>query len=184
MRFVATPVDGAYVLAQERHSDERGFFARTFCAEEFTARGLDAAVAQTSVSRNRRRGTLRGLHYQVRPAAETKLVRCTRGAVWDVIVDLRPDSPTYGSHFGIELGADSGTSLYVPKRCAHGFQTLADDSEVAYQISAPFSPEHARGLRYDDPALGIEWPLPVSAIAEKDLHWPAFDRPAAAASRA
>jgi dTDP-4-dehydrorhamnose 3,5-epimerase len=172
LRFAETGLEDAFLLELERFEDERGFFARTFDAAEFAERGLNAAVAQTSVSRNRRRGTLRGMHYQVPPAAEAKLVRCTRGAIWDVIVDLREESPSCLRHFGVELSAEAGNALYVPELFAHGFQTLADDTEVSYQISEYFAPEHARGFRYDDPAVGIVWPLPVSVIAEKDRAWP------------
>jgi len=174
VRFVPTAIEGAFVLEQERHADERGWFARTFCARDFAEQGLKPAVAQTSVSFNHRRGTLRGMHWQAPPAAEAKLVRCTRGAMWDVIVDLRPESPTWLRRFAVELDAESGAALYVPEMVAHGFQTLADDTEVSYQISEFFAPECARGAPYDDPAFGIEWPLPVTVMSDKDRGWPAF----------
>ena len=178
MLFRPADIDGAYLIVPEPHADERGYFARLFCADEFESRGLLTEFPQTSVSHNRLRGTLRGLHFQEAPATETKLIRCTRGSVHDVIVDLRADSPTYGKHFAVALSADNPTSLYVPKGCAHGFQTLADDTDLEYQLSERYAPGAARGVRYDDPALGIEWPLPVSVIAPKDLAWPSLPRPA------
>lgn len=174
MRFTEIPIAGARLVDLERHGDERGFFARTYCAEEFAAQGLQPAVAQANMSFNRRRGTLRGMHYQVDPAEETKLVRCTRGAIWDVIIDMRPDSPTYLAHFGVELSAENRSALYVPALCAHGFQTLVDDTEVTYMVGDYYRPGHERGLAYDDPAFGVEWPLPVSVISEKDRTWPPF----------
>ncbi len=172
MKFTPTPLDGAFVVDVEKHADERGFFARTYCVEEFRARGLIAQVAQCSLSFNRVTGTLRGMHYQGAPAAEVKLVRCTAGAIYDVIVDVRPGSPTFGQYFGLELSALNRRALYVPELFAHGFQTLSDGAEVLYQISELYTPGCARGLRYDDPALGIRWPLPVSVISEKDANWP------------
>ena len=174
MRFTPARLDGAYLVELERHDDARGYFARTFCARDFAEHGLEPAVAQSSVSYNYARGTLRGMHYQSPPGVETKLVRCTRGAIYDVIVDLRPESPTYLEHYGVELTAEDGVALYVPPLLAHGFQTLEDATEVSYQISEFFVPEAARGIRWDDPALGIEWPLPVSVVSEKDRTWPAF----------
>jgi dTDP-4-dehydrorhamnose 3,5-epimerase len=181
MRFIETDLPGAFLVELEPHRDERGFFARTFDAAEFEARGLVGAVAQVSLSQNVRRGTLRGMHW-AEPDTETKLVRCARGAVHDVIVDLRPDSPTRGRHVAAELSAENGRALYVPALFAHGFQTLADDTEVIYQIGQYYSPGSQRGLRFDDPALGIEWPLPVTAIADKDRAWPLLD-PAAGEPR-
>jgi len=172
VKFTPTPLDGAFVVDVEKHADERGFFARTYCVEEFRARGLIAQVAQCSLSFNRVTGTLRGMHYQGAPAAEVKLVRCTAGAIYDVIVDVRPGSPTFGQYFGLELSALNRRALYVPELFAHGFQTLSDGAEVLYQISELYTPGCARGLRYDDPALGIRWPLPVSVISEKDANWP------------
>jgi dTDP-4-dehydrorhamnose 3,5-epimerase len=181
LRFVQTAIAGAYLLEQERHADDRGFFARTFCVDEFEAHGLNPAIAQASVSFNHARGTLRGMHWQAAPAAETKLVRVTRGAVHDVIVDLRPGSPTHLERVAVDLDAESGTALYVPEECAHGFQTLADATEVEYQIGAFFSPDHARGFRHDDPAFAIEWPLPVSAISARDRDWPPYSASSARA---
>ena len=175
MRFVETELPGAYLIEPELLGDERGFFARTFCAREFTEHGLKPAVAQANLSFNRRQGTLRGMHYQLPPAAEAKLVRCTRGAIYDVIADLRPGSPTYLSHVGVELSEDNRIALYVPELFAHGYQALTDDAEVVYQVSEFYAPGHERGLRYDDPALRIEWPLPVSVVSEKDRSWPRFE---------
>jgi dTDP-4-dehydrorhamnose 3,5-epimerase len=156
----------------ESHEDSRGFFARTFCTNEFAEQGLVSTFVQCSVSFNRKRGTLRGMHYQLPPATEAKLVRCTAGSLYDVIVDLRPGSPTYLRHIGVELSARNRRALYVPEMFAHGFQSLEDETEVFYQISEFFVPDKSTGLRYDDPKLGIKWPLPVAVISEKDERWP------------
>ena len=172
MRFTPTPLAGAFLVEPEPHEDPRGFFARTFCAREFGEHGLASTFVQCSVSFNHTRGTLRGVHYQRPPAAEIKLVRCTAGAIFDVIVDLRQDSPTYLKHFGAELTAKNRRALYVPKMFAHGLQTLADDTEVFYQISEFHAPDLAVGLRYDDPKLKIPWPLPPAVMSEKDMQWP------------
>jgi len=172
MIFRETGVMGAYVIELERLEDERGFFARTFCRREFAARGLNPALVQCSVSYSPRKGTLRGLHYQAPPHEEAKLVRCTRGAIWDVAVDLRPDSPTYGKHAGVELTAENRKQLYVPEGCAHGFLTLTDDTEVAYQMSQFYEPTAARGVRWNDPALSIPWPGEVVVINERDASYP------------
>lgn len=158
LRFEPAKLDGAWLMIPDRLDDERGFFARTWCRREFEARGLNTAIAQCSVSFNRRVGSLRGMHYQAAPYGETKIVRCTRGAIFDVIVDLRPASRTFRGWFGAELTADNHQMLYIPEGCAHGFQTLVDGSEVFYQISAFYEPAAARGVRWDDPAFGIEWP--------------------------
>jgi dTDP-4-dehydrorhamnose 3,5-epimerase len=174
MIFRETPLAGAWVLEPERFEDERGFFARTYCRRDFEARGLDPAIAQCSVSFNHRRGTLRGLHFQIAPHEEVKLVRATRGAIWDVIVDLRPGSPTLRRHFAAVLSAENRHELYIPQGMAHGFQTLEDATEVFYQISEPYAPESARGYRWDDPAFAIPWPEPVTVISEKDLNLPLF----------
>jgi dTDP-4-dehydrorhamnose 3,5-epimerase len=163
-----TPLEGAFVAEQERREDERGFFARTFCAREFAQAGLDNRVMQCSVSFNAKRGTLRGMHYQAAPHAEAKLVRCTRGAIHDVIIDLRPESPTYKSWFAADLTATNGRALFVPEGFAHGFLTLADDTEVQYQISVEYAAGAARGVRWDDPAFGIRWPEPVRVISDRD----------------
>lgn len=174
MIFQSTTLDGAFIVELERRSDKRGFFARTWCAEEFGARGLAVQICQCSLSYNRVAGTLRGMHYQAPPHAETKLVRCTRGAIYDVLVDLRPSSLSYLRWIGVELSADNGRMVYAPEGLAHGFQTLTDDAEVAYQMSAPYHREAERGVRYDDPAFGIQWLLPVRAISSKDAAWPEF----------
>lgn len=174
MIFTDTPVHGAVVIARERLADERGFFARAFCTREFEVRGLNPHVAQCNISFNRRRGTLRGLHFQHAPHAEAKLVRCTAGACFDVIVDLRATSPTFGRHFSIELTARHHTMLYVPEGCAHGFQALEDNTEVFYQISAAYAPAAADGVRWNDPAFGIAWPLDVTVISEPDQRYPDF----------
>ena len=168
MKFLPTPLAGAYLIELEQLDDERGFFARSFCQNEFKAHGLDPVVAQCNVSFNRRRGTLRGLHYQAAPHAEAKLVRCTRGAVWDVIVDLRKGSLTVRQWHAAELTAENRRALYVPAGFAHGFQTLADDTEVLYQMSEFYHPESARGVRWDDPALGIDWPVPDPILSNRD----------------
>ncbi len=175
MIFTAAALPGAWLIDPEPFTDERGCFARLFCRREFEARGLEPAVAQTSLAWNPRRGTLRGLHYQAPPHAEAKLVRCTRGAVHDVIVDLRPDSPAFKRHLAVELTAENRRQIYVPPGCAHGYLTLADATEVAYQMSAFHAPEAARGVRYDDPAFAIRWPLAVAVIGERDLSYPDFD---------
>ena len=175
MRFVETAVAGALVIEPERHEDDRGFFARTWDASVFAQRGLNPAFVQSSVSYNRTRGTLRGLHYQAAPFEEAKLVRCTAGAVFDVAVDLRPSSETFRQWFGIELSAENRLALYVPEGCAHGFLTLEDDSEVLYQISEFWVPEAGRGLRWNDPAFRIEWPREVVLIHERDRTYADFE---------
>lgn len=172
MKFTDTNLGGAYIVESEPHEDSRGFFARTFCAREFGGKGLASIFVQCSISLSREQGTLRGLHFQLDPASEAKLVRCTRGALYDVIVDLRPNSKTYLQHVGVELTALNRRSLYIPESFAHGFQTLDSNTEVFYQISEFFTPDLARGLRFDDPKLGIKWPLPIAAISDKDRNWP------------
>jgi len=172
VKFLESPLAGAYTLEMDRLEDERGFFARSYCAAEFAARGLPAAMPQSSVSFNARRGTLRGLHYQAEPHAEDKLVRCTAGAIYDVIVDLRPNSPTLRRWFGVELSAANHRSLFVPKGLAHGFITLSDDTEVLYMISVPYVPGFERGVRWNDPAIGISWPMAPSAVAARDAAYP------------
>lgn len=174
MIFTETPLAGAFVIDPEPRCDDRGFFARLFCAREFAARGLAATVAQVSLSHNRARGTIRGLHFRPPPSREAKLVRCVRGAIHDVIVDLRPGARTRGRHFAVELSAENRRALYVPTGFAHGFQALASDTEILYQMSEFHVPGEDAGLRYNDPALGIEWPLPVAAIARRDEEWPDF----------
>jgi dTDP-4-dehydrorhamnose 3,5-epimerase len=174
MRFTATPLAGAYVVEPERLEDERGFFARTFCRREFAAHGLNPDLVQCSLSYTARAGTLRGLHYQAAPHQEAKLVRCTRGAVYDVIVDLRRESPTFRRWTAVELSADNRLMLYVPEGCAHGFQTLRAATEVLYQMSAFHDPDAARGVRWDDPAFRIDWPAAERVISERDRHYPDF----------
>ena len=174
MIFTPTPIPGAVVIAPELLADERGFFARVFCAQEFAARGLIACVEQCNISFNRHRGTVRGLHFQRPPHGEVKLVRCTAGGAYDVIVDLRPQSPTFRRHFAVELDARRRTMLYVPEGVAHGFQTLEDDTELFYQMSAPYHADAAAGVRWNDPAFAIPWPLSVSAISARDRSYPNF----------
>jgi dTDP-4-dehydrorhamnose 3,5-epimerase len=174
VKFVPTALSGAVVVEPECLADERGFFARTWCAREFEAHGLKDVIAQCSISFNRRKGTLRGLHYQTPPREEAKLVRCTMGAIYDVVVDLRPSSPTYLKHAAIELTQDNRKMLYVPEGCAHGFQTLVDGTEVAYQMSEYYSPDCSTGHRWNDPAFGIDWPLAVSVISQRDSSYPDF----------
>lgn len=172
MRFLATKLPGAFVIEPEPVKDARGSFTRTFCAREFQEHGLETVFVQCSTSFSARRGTTRGLHYQLSPACEAKLIRCTAGTLHDVIVDLRPDSPAYLQHISVELTARNRRSLYVPKMFAHGFQTLEDGTEVLYQISEFYAQDKATGLRFDDPKLGIHWPVEVSCISEKDQNWP------------
>ena len=175
MIFTSTKLEGAYVLELEEKPDDRGFFARTFCRDEFEAHGLRPDVAQCNISVNHRAGTVRGMHFQLEPAAETKLIRCTHGAILDVIVDMRPGSPTYLAHVAVELTRENRRALYVPGMFAHGYQALTDDAEVTYQVGEFYTPGFERGLRHDDPALGIAWPLPVTVISEKAASWPLLD---------
>jgi dTDP-4-dehydrorhamnose 3,5-epimerase len=172
MIFTSTRLAGAYIIELERHEDERGFFARAWCRDEFAEHALEPALAQCSISRNALAGTVRGMHFQSAPHEEAKLVRCTAGAIFDVVVDLRLESETYAEWVGVELDAERGTALYVPKGFAHGFQTLVDDSDVFYLISEPYAPAAAAGVRWDDPAFGIEWPRPVRVISDRDRSWP------------
>lgn len=174
MKFVETNLKGAYVVELQQISDNRGFFARAFCGKEFDALGLKSSVAQGNVSFNHKKGTMRGMHYQTPPAAETKLVRCTAGSIYDVIIDLRPDSPSYLQHFGVELSAENRKALFVPEMFAHGYLTLTDGAEVIYQVGEFYSPGYERGIRYDDPRFGIKWPVPIEVISEKDTKWAPF----------
>jgi dTDP-4-dehydrorhamnose 3,5-epimerase len=176
MTFTETELEGAFVIDLDRIEDPRGFFARSWCAREFEEHGLNPRLVQCNVSRNGSRGTLRGMHYQVPPHEEAKLVRCTLGAIYDVIVDLRPRSSTYLRSFGSMLSAENHRALYVPEGFAHGFLTLTDESEVFYQMSEFYAPDAARGLRWNDPALAIEWPEAVTVIAERDRTYPDFQR--------
>lgn len=174
MFFQGTKLKGSYIILPEKREDERGFFARTWCQKEFEAHGLVSRVAQTNVCFSKSRGTLRGMHYQVAPCEETKLVRCTRGAIYDVVIDLRPQSPTFKQWMGVELTAGNYKMLYVPENFAHGYQTLEDNTEVIYLVSQFYSAESERGVRYNDPAFGIDWPLEVQVISDKDESWPDF----------
>lgn len=178
MKFTSTKIDGVWVLDLERHHDVRGWFARTWCADALRAHGLQASVIQCSSSFNARKGTLRGMHYQSAPHQEAKIVRCTRGAAVDVALDLRPESPTFCQWISTEITADNGCALYIPKGCAHGFQTLEDETEIFYMIDTPYAAGSARGARWNDPAFGIVWPLPDSAIlSPRDANYPDFPLP-------
>jgi dTDP-4-dehydrorhamnose 3,5-epimerase len=174
MIFTQTELPGAYILDLEKRGDARGFFARTWCQNELSAHGLNVNVVQANMSFSKTKGTLRGMHFQRAPHAETKLVRCTMGAIYDVIVDLRPDSPTFKHWIGVELSAQNHRMLYIPEGFGHGFQTLTDDVEVTYQVTAFYTPGAEGGVRYNDPAFGIEWPLAVSEISDKDRAWADF----------
>lgn len=171
MIYQAAELAGAFVVEYEPVRDERGFFARTWCRREFDKQGLSPVIAQCNISYNEKKRTLRGMHYQAVPYAESKLVHCIRGAIYDVIVDLRPGSPTFKKWFGIELSARNNKMLYVPEGFAHGFITLADDTEVFYQMSMEYHPEAARGFRWDDPAFSIRWPVPVERISKRDMSY-------------
>jgi dTDP-4-dehydrorhamnose 3,5-epimerase len=168
MIFTETKLAGAFIIDFEQHEDERGFFARSFCQHEFEEHGLKSLIVQANVAFNRNKGTLRGMHFQYPPKAETKLVRCTRGAILDIIVDVRPESPTFLQHVAVELNEENHRSLYIPERFAHAYQALRDNTETSYQFGEFYAPEMEGGLLYNDPALGLEWPLPVSVISEKD----------------
>lgn len=172
MIFTETKLSGAFIIDLEKRGDSRGFFARSFCQDEFERHGLVNKVVQTNVSLSKHQGTLRGMHYQEAPYAETKLVRCTQGAIYDVIVDIRPESPTFKQWIGVELSSSNHRMLFVPQNFAHGFITLMDDSEVTYQVSQVYHPGSERGHRYNDPALGIIWPREVNVISDKDASWP------------
>lgn len=171
MIFTETKLQGAYVIDLTPHADERGFFARGFCQKEFAEHGLKPTIAQANIASNRLKGTLRGMHFQCPPACETKLVRCTRGAILDIIVDLRPESPTYLQHVAVELTEDNFRALYVPERFAHGYQALRDNTDTSYQVGEFYTPGTEGGLRYDDPRLGLTWPLPVTVMSQKDREW-------------
>lgn len=174
--MIFSPVDlvGAYHLSVARHEDERGFFARTWCRDELIEKDLDSALEQCSISFNSRAGTLRGMHYQLEPFQETKIVRCTSGSIYDVIIDLRPGSVSYLCSVGFELSAENRNALYIPKGCAHGFLTLQDNTEVFYHISEKYSPENARGVRFDDPLFDIDWPGEVTVINDRDANYENF----------
>jgi dTDP-4-dehydrorhamnose 3,5-epimerase len=173
--FVPTALQGAFIIQPEKKEDERGFFARTWCQHEFEEHGLNSRLVQCNVSFNKTIGTLRGLHLQAQPHEQAKLVRCTLGAIYDVIVDIRPNSPTFKHWFAVKLNSADHKMVYIPEGMAHGFQSLSDNSEVFYQMSEFYHPETEKGLRYDDPAIGITWPLPVSKISSRDLTWPLLE---------
>jgi dTDP-4-dehydrorhamnose 3,5-epimerase len=175
MIFTEIKLAGGFVIDIERKEDSRGFFARAFCQNEFEAHGLEPIIAQANIAFNAKKGTMRGMHFQFPPAAETKLVRCTRGAILDIIVDLRPESRTYLEHIAIELTEDNYRSLYVPGRFAHGYQALRDNTDTSYQVGEFYTPGCEGGLLHDDPRLGLKWPLPVTAISEKDRVWKRLD---------
>jgi dTDP-4-dehydrorhamnose 3,5-epimerase len=166
--FTETKLKGAYIIDMEPREDSRGFFARAFCQREFAEHNLKPLIAQANMAHNIRKGTIRGMHFQFPPKAETKLVRCTRGAILDIIVDLRPESPTYLEHVAVELNDNNYRALYVPERFAHGYQTLRDNTDTTYQVGEFYAPEHEGGLLYDDPRLGLKWPLPPAVVSEKD----------------
>ncbi|MCC6580562.1 MAG: dTDP-4-dehydrorhamnose 3,5-epimerase [Phycisphaeraceae bacterium] len=174
MRFTATDIAGAFVIDLDPIADERGWFARSFCQDELRQRGLDPCIVQCNISFNRHKGTLRGMHYQAAPHAETKIVRVVRGAIYDVAVDLRPDSPSCRRWHAVELSGDNRRAFYIPAGCAHGFLTLTDDAEVHYLMSAPYHAPSARGVRWNDPAFGIAWPAPVLAMSDRDRSYPDF----------
>jgi dTDP-4-dehydrorhamnose 3,5-epimerase len=174
MLFQPTKLQDAYLIAVEPVEDERGFFARLWCRQEFAAHGLDTKLVQCNLSFNKVRGTLRGMHYQLPPAAETKLVRCIQGAIYDVAIDLRPESPTYRQWTAVTLSAENHLAFYIPQGFAHGFQSLTDETEIFYQMSAVYAPDYARGLRWNDPAFGIDWPLPVTVMSAKDQGYSDF----------
>jgi dTDP-4-dehydrorhamnose 3,5-epimerase len=174
MIFKETKLKGAFIIEPEMMSDERGFFARTWCAREFEAHGLTTNLVQCNISFNKQKGTLRGMHYQVVPHEEAKVVRCTMGTIYDVIIDLRPNSPTYKRWVSVDMGAENRRMLYIPGGFAHGFLTMEDDTEVFYQMSEFYTPECARGVRWNDPAFNITWPLGVKVISKKDAEYPNF----------
>jgi dTDP-4-dehydrorhamnose 3,5-epimerase len=175
MKFNETPLHGAYTIELEKRGDDRGFFARLFCEQEFATAGLAPHFVQVNNSLTRSKGTLRGMHYQLPPAAEVKVVRCIRGALFDVIVDLRPDSPTFRRSYGAELTSENRRMMYVPRGFAHGFVTLMDDTEALYLVSAFYSPENERGVRFDDPTVAIQWPIAPVEVSDKDRKWPDLD---------
>jgi dTDP-4-dehydrorhamnose 3,5-epimerase len=180
VRFAETELRGAWVVELEPHADERGFFARTWSRDELAEHGLSTEVSQCSMSRSPRAGTIRGMHFQTPPHGEVKLVRCTRGAIYDVIIDLRPESPTHRRWLGVELVAERGNALYVPKGFAHGFQTLVDDVEVFYMMSDPYVAAASSGVRWNDPTFGIEWPLEATSLSDRDRDWPDYSAPTTA----
>ncbi len=179
MIFHPTPIDGLVLIEAETRGDERGSLARVYCTDEFAAAGIDHPIVQANVTHTAAAGTVRGMHYQQPPSSEGKYVRCTRGALWDVGVDLRQGSPTFGQHWGVELDEENGLGLLLPRGVAHGMQTLVDGTEASYLVSAAYDPAAERGLRHDDPALGIVWPMAVTVVSDKDRSWPDFGPSAA-----
>jgi dTDP-4-dehydrorhamnose 3,5-epimerase len=177
MRFTETDVNGAWVIDPSPYQDDRGRFMRAWCAREFAEHGVDFFPLQANMGLSLRKGTVRGLHFQEAPALEAKLVRCIRGSVFDVVADLRPESLTYRQWSGVELTAENGRMLYVPERCAHGFQSLEENSEVYYLTSAFYTPRAVRGVRFDDPAISVQWPLPVTVVSNQDRSWPLLQYP-------
>jgi dTDP-4-dehydrorhamnose 3,5-epimerase len=175
MTFLETKLGGVFEVDLELNSDERGFFARSWCEREFANQGLDSKLVQCNISQNRRKNTLRGIHYQETPFAETKLVRCTAGAVYDVVLDLRRESPSFKQWFGVALSAENRKAIYIPEGCGHGFLTLTDDAEIMYQMSEFYHPEAARGVRWNDPSFQIQWPGNVAVISERDRTYPDFE---------
>jgi len=176
MRFTDTDVAGAKVIDPTPHQDDRGRFMRAWCSKEFVEHGIKFVPLQANMGLSVRKGTVRGMHFQEAPALEAKLVRCTRGAMFDVLLDLRPESPSYGKWYGAELSAENGRMLYVPEQCAHGYQTLEEGTEMYYMTSALYTPSAARGVRFDDPAFSIQWPLAASVVSEQDRNWPLVER--------
>ena len=176
MKFIQTPLEGAYVVELEKREDERGFFARAFCVDEFAEHGLKTEIKQSNLSGSVQKGTTRGLHYQVAPMAEVKFIRCIKGSVFDVLVDMRPESPTYKQWFGLKLSEQNQTAIYIPEGFAHGHQTLEDNSQIMYLTTQVYSPEHERGIRWNDPAIGVEWPLEPTVVSDKDQSWPLLDK--------
>jgi len=174
LKFRESDVEGAWVIGLDRREDDRGYFARVWCHDELQSRGLEGALSQVNTGLSRRAGTLRGMHFQVAPHSEVKIARCTRGAAFDVVVDLRPASPTFRRWFGLTLTPESGEMLYVPEGCAHGYLTLADDTELLYFTSKPYAAHAAKGVRYDDPAFGIRWPDAIRVVSDADSSWPPF----------
>lgn len=172
MKFVETPIQGAWLVEPAPHLDDRGRFMRAWCRQEFENHAVAFTPVQANMAYSHKQGTIRGMHFQVAPALEAKLVRCTRGSLFDVVVDLRSGSPTYRNWYGARLSADDGRMLFIPEGCAHGCQSMEDSTELHYLTSSMYAPDHARGLRFDDPAIGVQWPLPVTSISEQDRTWP------------
>jgi dTDP-4-dehydrorhamnose 3,5-epimerase len=175
MKFFESPIRGAWLIEPEPREDARGWFMRVWCRQEFEDHGIDFSPAQANMARSRVQGTVRGMHYQIAPAPEAKLVRCTQGALFDVVVDLRSGSPALYTWYGVRLSAADGRMLYIPEGCAHGCQAMEDGTELHYLTSAPYSPEHARGARFDDPLIGVRWPLPVTEVSPQDRSWPLLE---------